>query len=67
MCSPIPRQPTPLITSLRALRERRRDTPVKFRNINIIQELRVPQTSLDQLRILNKQVLARTTNTRILA
>lgn len=67
MSSPIPNQSTPLIALLSPLRKRRRDTPIKLRHIHIIQETRIPQSSLDQLRVLNKQILARATHTGILA
>jgi hypothetical protein len=44
------------MTSLRSLRKHRRYTPIELRDIEVIQELEVSQTSFDQLWILNKQI-----------
>lgn len=67
MRSPVPHQSTPSITLLRALRERRRNTPVELRHVDVIKETRISQSSLHQLGVLHKQILARPTHTRVLA
>lgn len=67
MRSAIPLQATPLITRLGTLRKRRRNATIELRDINVVQEFRVSQASLDQFWILDKQILARATDTWILA
>lgn len=67
MRRPVPRQPTPLITRLGPLSKRCRNTPIELRDIHIIQKLRIPQTRLDQLGILDEQILTRPTHAGILA